>query len=306
MVQMRLPAIRRDALFSAKRRRPIILLAAGLLLMPAVFYLEGTVGPVIFNERYLQPVEIGLAFVVAELITLIRQPSFAEKPIGKWLLTPAAVLLFVMVAEYDLIYLPKYAKQQLNYTAALTSSLPPGVPVVCEDAFTFTELMHMEADSTVTYEYMLDWQNSISDNAPRLEVTEFHLMENWKKVGYFANHIEYRDEFLAHNHYFLILETIQHEPGSLSRRAMDTERQRMIGNPLARRFAIEPGYSELPYFEKTLGNLRQVGTLVCRQTVNCSSVLSMLKKAINEQRYLDRPTTFEAQPGEERESHGYQ
>ena len=304
MFQMRLRRFRHYARLSVTARRPIVLLATGLLLMPPMFYLEGMVGQAIYNERYLQPVEIGIAFAVAELFTLIRWPSITREPLRKQLLMLAAALLAVMVVEYDLFYLP--AKQQLNYTVELTRSLPSGVPVVCEDAFAFTELMHMKANSSVNYEYMLDWPNSIDTKAPRLEVTEFHLMENWKKVGYFANHIEYRDEFVAHHPYFLVLETIEHEPDSLSHKGNDSGRQHMIGNPLTIRFSKEPTYVELPYFEQTEGNLRQIVTLVCNQSVDCSGVLSMLKKMTDGHRALNRPHDFEASSRKEKVGDGFQ
>ena len=68
--------------------------------------------------------------------------------------------------------------------------------------------------------------------APRLEVTQYHLMENWKKVGYFSGSIHYRDDFLAHNTHFLLL-----------KRVVDaTDRNGIIiGNPMVERFAHTPG-----------------------------------------------------------------
>jgi hypothetical protein len=81
--------------------------------------------------------------------------------------------------------------------------------VVCEDAFTFIELMPVEAKAPVRYMFMLDWRNAVDTQAAHLEVTQFHLMENSRNAGYYSDHIAYRDDFLARYPYFLVLETSQ-------------------------------------------------------------------------------------------------
>lgn len=93
--------------------------------------------------------------------------------------------------------------------------LPRGVPVVCEDAFSFTELVGRQHDSGVHYIFLMDWKQSISPAAPRLEITQYHLMEIWNKVGYFAGSIELIDRFSNSNSTFLVVHAGPAIPGKL-------------------------------------------------------------------------------------------
>ena len=250
---------------------------AALLAIPVVFYAEGLFGPPLFNERYLQPVEAGIIILFAELAL---QLDFAWKLLRRFRSIPlalAATALLLLILHYGLVYLPNYIDLQSDYSAALTSTLPPAVPVVCEDAFTFTELMPVKSQSPVRYMFLLDWDNSISSQAPRLEVTQYHLMQNWKKVGYFADHIRERDDFLAEHPYFLVLHTDQNDRASLSRKASSSARRNLIGNPLAARFSADNQYQTLPFSVTEYGRLRESVTLVCRRDVNCQAVMSELK-----------------------------
>lgn len=102
----------------------------------------------------------------------------------------AAFLLLWVFAHVRMFVIPPK-----NYTDELTALLPKGIPVICEDAWTFSELIGRQHGSGVRYTYMLDWPQSVSRKAPLLEVTQYHLMENWRKVGYFGGSIVDRDTF---------------------------------------------------------------------------------------------------------------
>ena len=262
-----------------RERAPILLLMTALFCIPVVFLIAGFAGPPLFNERYLQPVEAGTIILVSELAL---QLDFVWEMLRKYRSVPLAAAfaaLLALVLHYDLIYLPHYIDQQDDYSGALTTMLPAGVPILCEDAFTFTELMAVRSSSPVRYTYLLDWPNSISDHAPRLEVTQFHLMENWKKVGYFADHIEYRDAFLAAHPFFLVLHTDQNDPASLSRKASSSMRAKLIGNPLALRFTKDNAYQAISYAAADYGKLHDTVTLVCRRDMDCHAVLKQLQSA---------------------------
>ena len=187
----------------------------------------------------------------------------------------------VMVADYDLRYLPRHSvQQQPDYSAALTRSLPPQVPVVCEDALTFIELMPVEAKSRVPYMFLLDWSNAVDPNAAHLEVTQFHLMENSRNAGYYSDHIAYRDEFLARYPYFLVMGTSPGDVGTLVHAATVSNRDKMIGNPLASRFSADPQYQELPFAQLAFGRLRERVSLVCRKGIDCAEVAARLHASI--------------------------
>jgi hypothetical protein len=222
---------------------------------------------------------VATVVLFAELITQIDQQWPAPPRLRPLIAGVLGTAMLGMVLEYDLVYLPKYVSQQPDYAAKLTAVVPPHVPVLCEDAFTFTELMPSEASSKVRYMYLLDWGNAISDTALPLEVTQFHLMENWREVGCYKDHIAYRDDFLSQYPYFLVLHTSQRGLATWTHAGGTSSRDGMIGNPLARRFAADPQYTELAFADMTLGDLHEELSLVCRRDLARASVRSALQSS---------------------------
>ena len=219
------------------QRRPVYLVVAALAIVPVGMTVEAHFGTSLFIDRYLLPVNIGLALLTMEAFSLVYWRRFF--PGSHWsplsyrgralAMGSFAVLLFVWV----FFHLRYQTIQSPNYTDRLTARLPRGIPVLCEDAWAFTEIIGREHNSGVLYTYLLDWPQSVSRTAPRLEVTQYHLMENWKKVGYFSGSIQPRDAFLQRYQKFLVLQ----------RQETPTDKYgRMIGNPLVDRFAHTPGY----------------------------------------------------------------
>ncbi len=230
----------RAALGTAIRaRRPAYVISAALLLVPVEFFLEGTVGPSLFINRYLMPVAIAQCFLTAEAVYLIDWHAVLGGLEQKvWFGRLAGATFFAVLLFWDLGHVSHTVMPRENYTAELSRRLPKGVPVLCEDAWAFTEIIGRQHDSGVRYTYLLDWPYSVSSSAPRLEVTQYHLMENWKKVGYFSGSIQYRDRFLAENPRFLIF---HQEPGP------GATTPPFIGNPLLERFKEDRAYEVLPY-----------------------------------------------------------
>ncbi len=244
-------------------RRPVYLVILTLLIVPIAFLAEGLLGPSLFIDRYLTPVTIGVALLTLEEAHLIKWsrlvPRSWARPVPgsqvprvlRW----AALTCF----GFNLlvwIFLHRLPAQQENYTDALTAKLPKGIPVVCEDAWSFTELIGRQHASGVRYTYMLDWPESTAPTAPKIEVTQFHLMENWRAAGYFAGSINYRDDFLKQYREFLVLQVPYVTAGTPA----------AIGNPLVERFSRTPGYTVKRYTELKRGKLRETVWLVCRGT----------------------------------------
>ncbi len=251
---------------SVRTRRPVYVLLAAMFLVPIAFFLEGTVGPALFIDRYLIPVNIGVMFALAELITLLDFPALLRPRVWKPALAVVVVIVAALMGQYDFAYVGRYIIQHGDYTAALTARLPTGIPVLCEDVFSFTELMGRQRHSGVEYTYFLDWQNSIDPKTPRTEVTQYHLMENWKKSGYFSDAIVYRDAFLREHPYFLVLHTDEFAPGSLTRSASSRiPRTLWLGDPLVERFAADPNYQVKPYTRVEAAGLVETVYLVCRK-----------------------------------------
>jgi hypothetical protein len=258
---------------------PILAVMGALFLIPLLFYAEGFVSAPLFNTRYMQPVALATVVFFAEIVTQVDTLFLMRFQLRRVVVGVVCAATLAMVLQYDLAYLPRYAAPHPDYAAALTSALPPRVPIVCEDAFTFTELMRDESTSKVRYQYLLDWENAVNNNEHRLEVTQFHLMENWRNVGYYSDHIAYREEFLSHYPFFLVMHTTQEDLSTLVHGAGTSNRDKMIGNPLASRFAEDPGYQELPFLTWSSGVLHEQVSLICRKGIDCAAVRDRLRSS---------------------------
>jgi hypothetical protein len=262
-----------------RARMPVLIIIGALFLLPLLFAIESIFRPSLFNTRYMQPVMIATFLAMCEIamqIVVMNIPWLNHRVLQAL----AGILLVGMVLQYDLAYLPRYASTHIDYARPLVSHLPRAVPILCEDAFTFTELIAQQPDPSVQLMYLLDWQYSISPSAPRLEVTQYHLMENWKRVGYFASHVMYRSDFLSAHPFFLVLHTDEDDPATLSRKGRVGFRSAFIGDPLAARFTRNPGYLTLSFGKQAIGELRESEVLVCRRDLNCVAILHQLKQSM--------------------------
>jgi len=263
-VHLRRTGAMRQILEGVVVRRPVYLFALLFFLIPVVFLLEGTVGPPLCISRYLQPMVFATTFVMAELVTvsLSLLPGFiASSVLARgitWCVFLAALL------AYDFEYRPQHTAQHKDYTAALSASLPKGVPVICEDAFAFTELISRQHGSDVLYTYLLDWPNSIAAGTPRLEVTQYHLMQNWKQAGYFSGSIQYINRFLVETPSFYTLSFQDAVPHGLFSRIIMTDRYPAIGSDLHRHLAADPRFSVTLFKTVPLGELTASVWHVCR------------------------------------------
>jgi hypothetical protein len=241
-------------------RKPVYIVTAAILAIPIAFLVEGTVGTWLFTERYLLPVNIAIAYFTAEVSSLIFSNSSAfrllqKKPLLLKIVRVAGMALYVAALLFwDFHHVREFSPSALDYTTALNAELPKGIPIVCEDAFTFTELIGRQHRTGNRYTFLLDWQQSISPSAPRLEVTQYHLMENWKNVGYFSGSIEPIQDFLQQNPVFMVVHAGVAAPNGTPE----------IGNPLAERFRSNPAYEIKRHAVLNRKTTQDVIWLVCR------------------------------------------
>lgn len=241
-------------------RKPIYVLTAAFLSLALAYLLEGYVGPVLFISRYLMPLVVLTSFLTAEMLTWVDlrlfvptrlRPGAAVAPVLRW---SAAALLATVVLLWDFHHIPPYLILQKDYTGKLSAVLPKGLPVLLEDGFSFTELIGHQHASGVDYRFPLDWDQAVSPAAPRLEVTQYNLMNNWRKAGYFSGSIVDLRQFLAQTPTFLVVDGQNY--WALGPVAPT------IGNPLALRFARTPGYTVRRYAAIQRGSLVQIAWLV--------------------------------------------
>ena len=266
-VSLRRPGTMQQILKGVRVRRPVYLFLLLFSVIPVLFFLEGTVGPPLAIRRYLLPMVFLTTFAMAELVTLAL--SLLPESIASSSLARAAgwsVFLAALLA-YDFGVTPRRTERRTDYTDALSGNLPKGVPVICEDAYAFTELISLQHGSGVLYTYLLDWPNTLAAGTPRGEVTEYHLMENWKQVGYFSGSIEYADRFLSQTPNFYTLSFQDVLPQGLSGRRVtvsDRFSDSIIGSGLHRHLAADPRFRVTLFKTVPLGELTASVWQVCR------------------------------------------
>ena len=252
-----------------RRHRPLYLVGLLLFMVPIAFYVEGMFGPALCISRYLQPVALASVYMVAELLFLAVSILPASIRSNRAITAGGAAVFVLLVGTYDLVYRPRHTGLELDYTTALTRNLPPAVPIVCEDAFAFSELISQQHSSPVLYTYLLDWQNTLSPQTPRLEVTQYHLMENWKDVGYYAGSIEYEGAFLSQHQVFYSLtmkDVGDNGPAGTGDRSI------LIGSKLHQRLAHDTRYNVSLFKVVPLGELQGWVWRICRiDSEGCSA-----------------------------------
>ena len=185
------------------------------------------------------PVAIAQIILTCEAVKLANLQTLIPASWRQTWLRPTGLAFFILLfIGWDVGHIARAVMPRRDYTDALTREIPNGVPVVCEDAWAFTELIGRQHASGVKYMYLLDWDQAISSSAPRLELTQFHLMQNWKKAGYFSGSIECLETFLQRNPRFLIF----HQPPGPGATGPP-----FIGNPFLERFSRDPRYQVIPY-----------------------------------------------------------
>ena len=234
---------------SAAGRRPILLVVLTLFLLPIALTLQARFGTSLFINRYLMPLTIAEALLLCQLFAMVdwRRLLPAARPAqATGALAWGGVLYAALLLTYVFAHLTHFPIEPGDFTPELTARLPHGIPVLCEDAWIFTQLIGKQHASGVDYTYLLDLPQTLSPSAPRLELTQYHLMENWKKAGYFAGSIQQRAPFLAEHPRFLVLHTADVPvPGGP-----------IIGNPLLQRFEHTAGYQVMPYDTPPKGGIQ--------------------------------------------------
>ena len=241
-----------------RARRAIYVVVAVLFLVPLEMLAESVVGPSLFINRYLMPLAVAQTFLTAEALSLIAWDRFSLATTiwrRSWMRAGAAAVFLLCLLGWDLRHVKAEAVSPVDFTQDTTARMPHNLPVVCEDALKFVELIGRQHASGVQYTYLLDWPFAVSPEAPRAEVTQYHLMQNWQSAGYFSGSIQQRNAFLQEHPKFLVL-----QGGFSLHRAAAPE---ISSNPLVERFSRDPSYQVLPYGPKPKSGSQDLW-IVCR------------------------------------------
>jgi hypothetical protein len=163
-----------------------------LLAVAPVFFISSFLLKPIFLDRYLIPTAIGLVLLIAELFARSGLLS------GRYKFVPQNSKVFVGVTLIPIVLLlgVSHLKQERNPALEEALRLDKSIPVVCDSARDFEEMLTTQSGSGSNFVYILDWPTVLDPKSPRSEVTDYHLMEKWKTLGYHSGSIFQSDDFL--------------------------------------------------------------------------------------------------------------
>ena len=238
----------RSDLQAAFRAPQVYVVIFVLLLVPVEFVIAGHFGPSIFVSRYLIPMIFAQLFMTAEALQLLDVRSLLTRAASSHPMALAFMRVAAPVGFGALLLagvfgsVRKGALGLSDDTNAVAARMPDSVPVLCEDATAFLAMTGPNPPK-VQCTYLLDWAHSISQDAPKGEVSDFHLMQSRKEAGYSPGHIRYLDEFLKNEPEFLVLHDVVHLPPG---------EKPIEGNPLLERFSQSRQY-QVEMYSKSVG-----------------------------------------------------
>lgn len=194
----------RDVAAQISAKRAVLLPGVAILAVPFVIWVYSRHGTSVFVDRYLIPMEIGEVIVFVELLTLAlllpRWPTVLR--------SAAAALVLVFCAGVVTQQLRTFPESAVypphDYTASLASQLPDQLPVVFERVDIFDVMTAYRRTPQKPMYYLLDWETAMAPESPLGDVSGYHEMANWKKVGYFSGSILNSEDFLARFNDFVV------------------------------------------------------------------------------------------------------
>ena len=238
-----------------KERTPAFVFMGICFSIPALFYIEGLFGPPLCISRYLLPVLVATTFAGAELLTMLRAAYLKFAPERPMIVAAASIALFSMVVLYDLVYVAPKVPLHKDYRPALAGQMPQDAPLVCEDAFAFTEFVGPSAPPNLNCVFLLDWSNSVSPKAPLVEVTQYHLMQNWKESGYYSDLILPSQHFIQETPHFYTVSFSEVMPRVFAAPVV-VDRLTLIGSDLHTRLSRDSRYHVTLYKSLSLGEVK--------------------------------------------------
>ncbi|HTX41622.1 MAG TPA: glycosyltransferase family 39 protein [Acidobacteriaceae bacterium] len=168
----------------------VTIIAAGLALVlaPEVFFVVSRAAQPIFLPRYMIPTAMGVAILCA---CWAQRSRLAQIGNGRTL-GPALVLLPLAAAM-----VPRPAPVD----AAALDRIAAGRPLVCDYSRDFLVVWRYSAHPR-SIEYPLDWQAAL--RGPQNAPTDFHLMENYRREGYFPGSLPTMQELLRRKSFLLL------------------------------------------------------------------------------------------------------
>lgn len=193
----------------------MLLLSGALLSVPLLVFAVSQRGTSVFVDRYLVPVVIGMSFLLCQLmpgVVSAWEARFGARGFSFGVSAGTGFLLAGALWWTAVVQFPSYwVYPAADTSAGLLARLPKGLPIVVEPIDLFDQLLAYHRQEGYRFVCLLDWENVTDPASKRGEVSGFHQMENWRKVGYFSGSIEYVHQFLAQTPEFVVVD----DPGLL-------------------------------------------------------------------------------------------
>jgi hypothetical protein len=195
----------RPRLFAVQQSAPDdhapLFFASALMAVVPLTWLLSLHGTSLFVDRYLLPSLLGAALL---LCAALQRLLPAHRSFRHNIALAAIVLALGLATTYDVRHnLAAYPYPPHAYTAALADALPRDAPVVVERMDIFVEAL--SAHPKLPLYYLLDWPTATDPASPRVEVSAFHEMQNWKRAGYHPESIQDSACFLESTPEFWII-----------------------------------------------------------------------------------------------------
>ncbi len=194
------------------RARPLLLLAAPLLLSPCLIFLLSQGGTSVFVDRYLLPVVVAYAVYLCAMFRLLGDALARVFPAilgfgisGRDFRRLASGVVAALILLFLRLYPPEFRPPLDHPDDAILALLPSGLPVVFERCDTFDQMLAYHRDGH-RFLYLLDWENILSPESPRGEGASYHEMEHWRELGYFSGSIVPADQFFPARGAFVVVD----------------------------------------------------------------------------------------------------
>ena len=187
------------------KRTPLLIVAFLILTTPLILLILSYLVTPLFVSRYALPSAIGMAIILvafADGLGLDRIKRLNSTPGVTWAVLVGVLVGMPVISALTLV--PEYVNPESLDVPRLNALVPPGVPVVVAWQHDFFTLMRYSERTDRPYVFLLDWPTALSGKAGF--VTDFHLMRNYRQVGYFSRNIEDQSNFVCTHPYFLVLD----------------------------------------------------------------------------------------------------
>ena len=151
---------------------------------------------------------VGIAVVLAEGLNLSLDDDEGRKgaSVRRYFVATALCAVFSFVIVQAAWHYPKNPiLPPLAFTGNLTARFPHGVPVVFDRIDLFDMMVAEGNEQGLQSVCLLDWPSAISAESPRGQVSGYHVMENWRRMGYYSAHILDSEEFLRNTSQFYVV-----------------------------------------------------------------------------------------------------